>query len=547
MSKPRLIAPAVFILAAVFYMITLLPSVAWGDGIKLQSEAITGESFVLSEMTDEEFSPDAFVFSKVGVAAWDHPLYIMLGYVLVRTFSFVDALWLINFLSAFFGAASIALVYMLSHRYTGSFMASCYAAFSLAVSHTFWWHSSTPEVYTLFAFLLLASLYFFDRFERTRRHPFLFLSGMFLGLAASNHMLAFLALPAVALYYLLFRGFRVPARLEAQNLIYPSLGFLTGFLVYLIQFARMARSFPLAEIMGPVVGMTFLSRLGGLDISLLAKSLVTFLFLLAVQFNPIGVILGAHGIRGIFRSERYSRKILACFIAFSLFGVFYQVSDQFAFFLSAYVFWSLMMGIGVDHFLSGLRKNIRLISYGALGLLILGTPLFYAALPGLAKRAGLDDASAGIPQIGVGLRDGLSYYINPDKRGDFSAYDFGQQTVAGLAPEALVLAEWYTDTDEYFVLRYFVAVEGLRPDVTIVGWPAHDPFSFDSRLALDVIEDALPGRPVYLASLSDHFYASGQLVEKYCILPEDNLYRLYPRGAGGAGMHQSGCIRSISE
>jgi hypothetical protein len=76
----KLTAIFVFVLTISFYIYTLLPSLAWGDGVKLQSEAISGESFVLAEMTGDEFTPDPFIFSRVGVAAWDHPLYIVLGH-----------------------------------------------------------------------------------------------------------------------------------------------------------------------------------------------------------------------------------------------------------------------------------------------------------------------------------------------------------------------------------------------------------------------------------------------------------------------------------
>jgi hypothetical protein len=40
-----------------------------------------------------------------------------------------------------------------------------------------------------------------------------------------------------------------------------------------------------------------------------------------------------------------------------------------------------------------------------------------------------------------GLRDGLAFYINPDKRGDDSSYRFGRETMLGLPPNALVVAE----------------------------------------------------------------------------------------------------------
>jgi len=70
----------------------------------------------------------------------------------------------------------------------------------------------------------------------------------------------------------------------------------------------------------------------------------------------------------------------------------------------------------------------------------------------------------------------------------------------------------------------------LRSDVTVVGWATEDPFYFNSQLALDMIEKSFPERPVYLASLSDKFYAASKLVEMYCIVPENDLYRLYPKG-----------------
>jgi hypothetical protein len=171
----------IFALTISFYIYTLSPSLAWGDGTKLQGDVIAGESFILAEMPRDQFDPDPYIFSKVGVAAWDHPLYIIFGHLVVKAFPFIDSLWLVNFLSALFGAASSALVFHFCYRYTHSLIASCYASLSLAVSHTFWWNSSTPEVYTMFVFLLLLSIYFFERFEDTGKHSFLGLQRVLFG------------------------------------------------------------------------------------------------------------------------------------------------------------------------------------------------------------------------------------------------------------------------------------------------------------------------------------------------------------------------------
>jgi hypothetical protein len=518
----------IFILTIGFYIFTLLPSLAWGDGAKLQNEAVSGESFVIAEMSPDKFSPDPFIFSKVGVAAWDHPLYIVLGHLLIQALPSVEPLWLVNLVSAIFGAASVTLLFLLVMRFTNSITASLYASLSLAVSHTFWWHSSTPEVYTLFIFLLLVSFYLFDKFERTDNKKLLVYSAVFLGMAASTHVLAFLAMPALGAYHLIrHRDIRIST---LKKLTIPLLGFLGGFSLYIIQFIRMSANFPLREIMGPVVGSTFLSQLITLTPALLGESLLSYIFFLTVQFGPVGLFFGAFGIREIFRAhDRSLQKIVFSFIVFFLFGIFYRVTDQFTFFITSYIFWAMFMGIGSDSALRLLPRKMHFPLLGLLGLLLLATPFFYTSLPNLAARYGLDDDSIGIPKIGTDVRNGLAYYINPNKRGDYDAYEFGSQAIMNLEPNAVVIAEWYTDTDEYFIFRYFTKVSPIRRDVTVVGWATEDPFSFDSQLALDVVEDSFPSRPVYLASLSDRFYAASKLVDEYCIVPENKLYRLYER------------------
>lgn len=530
MPHRNLIAALVFLLTTSFYVFTLSPSLAWGDGVKLQTEAITGESFVLAEMPAQNFSSDPYPFSKVGVAAWDHPLYIVLGYFLVNTFPFVNSLWLVNLVSALFGAASVTCVFIIAHRLTNSMAASSYAAFALAVSHTFWWHSSTPEVYTLFTFLLLVSYIFFDRYEESKQDKFLMGGAFVLGLAASNHILAFLAAPSFILYIFISKQFPRFKNENVKKSLLILLGFLGGFLLYIIQFIRVSETLSLGKTVGPALGSTFLNRLDFFSPTLLGSSLLTYAGFLAFQFGPLGIILGVLGIRNVFASAAPApRKVLAFFIVFMLFGVFYRVTDQFAFFLTSYVFFAILMALGLSRLFATMRTNSRFLLTFILFLLILLTPPFYRLVPQLASQNGINDSFLGIPQIGTGLRNGFAYYIDPNKRGDFNAYNFGHETITHLAPNALVIAEWYTDTDEYFILRYFHKAEGLRPDVAILGLPTEDPFSFDSQLVLSAIADSFPERPVYLASLSEKFYSASTLTEVYCIVPEDNLYRLYEK------------------
>jgi len=267
-----------------------------------------------------------------------------------------------------------------------------------------------------------------------------------------------------------------------------------------------------------------------LSLLVLVESLTKYLFFLLLQFGLPGIALGVIGLRRVFADKnRFSWKAVSFFIVYMLFGIFYRVSDQFAFFLTSYVFFAILMGIGLNHLLTILQKKSRFILTFILLLTIIFTPIFYISLPTLADKFGMDDTTLDIPKVGTGIRNGLAYYINPYKRGDYEAYDFGIQTTKNLPPNSVIIAEWYTDTDEYFVLRYFNKVEGLRPDATIYGWMTIPPASFDPQLVLDEIENTVSDRPVYLASLGEKFYASSKLIDKYCIVHENNLYRIHPK------------------
>ncbi len=551
--RPKLIAILLFFLTLIFYLYTLQPSLAWGDGIRLQREVVTAESFILAEMVDVEFAPDPYPFARLGVAAWDHPLYVMIGHTLVRLLPGVEPLWLVNAVSAVFGAAAVAMLFLYAQRHLGGWMAALYAAVALALSHTFWWHAATPEVYTLFAFLLLLAIYWYDAYQRGGGERYLLAAAFALGLGAANHLLAFLALPAWGLYWLLDGRWRRPWPRPNRHTFLLLGGclllFFAGFAPYWIQALRLLRTFPPEMLLGPAIGTTFFRGSLALLPGQLLAGAVSYLIFLLYQFNPLGVGIGVYGWwSGRRHAPRLWKQALALYLVYLLFGLVYQVSDQFAFFLGSHLFWAVAMGMGVSGawgVASAEKESRRLrdlslgewsvgsgewrkwvVVGGWVGVLVM--PLVYGGAADVLRAVGVTEEAFGVPQVGVGVRDGLEYYVNPNKRGDTAAYRFGVETLANLPPSAVVLAEWYTDTDEYFVLRYFTVVEGLRPDVEIIGWPAEDPFLFDSGLAVGVVAAELPRRPVYLASLSTQFYDASTLLADYCIVPEHNLYRIYP-------------------
>ena len=174
----------------------------------------------------------------------------------------------------------------------------------------------------------------------------------------------------------------------------------------------MTANFSLNELMGPMIGSTFLSQLGLASLVSLYESLLSYLFLLIVQFGPFGIILGILGFRKVLKDKDWTlRKINSLFIVFTLFGIFYRVTDQFTFFIASYVFWAILMSIGSVYAFRLIPEKMRLLLLVILALLLFTTPIFYNALPHLAERFGLNDAAIGIPKIGTGIRNSLAYYI----------------------------------------------------------------------------------------------------------------------------------------
>jgi hypothetical protein len=404
---------------------------------------------------------------------------------------------------------------------------------ALAVSHTFWWHAVTPEVYTLFAFLLLLFIYWFDAYEENGRFRYLLTSAFVLGLGMANHLLAALAFPALILYLLLARKKRRDFPLKFSQYFWLAAAFLFGMAPYLLQFLRLLRTFAPEQVLGTAVGTTFLQGSSALSLPLLGQSALSYFIFLFYQFLVVGVLLGLYGwLSGRQSYPALWYKAAAFYLVYLAFGLLYRVSDQFAFFLGAHIFWATAMGMGMAQLEAEVWPDRRRLLSAALALPIVLMPLFYDAAPELLERAGVREEDFGVPQVGTGARDGLAYYVNPNKYGDITADVFGLETLYNLPPDALVVAEWYTDTDEYFVLGYLQAVRDLRTDVELVTWTTVDPFTFDSDRVVQLVAEAAPQRPVYLASLSEEFYDAPTLLAEYCIVEEDNLYRVYARDDG---------------
>lgn len=126
-----------------------------------------------------------------------YPLYTLLGKLFLSLpipGGLSEAAWRMNFMSAFFGALTVFLVYLLIKKVTNYDWLAFFAALAIAFGRTFWSQAVITEVYTLNTFFILLQLYLLvirtDKFSGKT----LIWMGLALGLSLAHH-------PSIAIFF----------------------------------------------------------------------------------------------------------------------------------------------------------------------------------------------------------------------------------------------------------------------------------------------------------------------------------------------------------
>jgi len=333
------VAMGLFLTTLILYLTTLAPSVVtlFDDSLEFQ-----------------------LVTYQLGIAhPTGYPLYMLLG-KLFTFLPFGNVAYRVNLMSAVFGAATVALLYLLVLRAARPrpevrldlrqpgwpvHVGAIVGAGLLAVGQVFWQQATVAEVYTLNAFFV-ALLLLLATCSPARIGWLAFL----LGLSLTHHRTMLLLLPALGIYLFLHHGFRL---LRPQRLIlYASLaGLPLLFYLYL----------PLRGTVGSLDG-TYENTLtgfwrqvsaGGYGLFIFTnpfgheRDLVFYWSLLADQFYT--AVPGLIGLVYLLRLGQ--RKLLAltglAFLTYLTFNFFYNVTDIEVFFIPNFLIWAIWSGIGV--------------------------------------------------------------------------------------------------------------------------------------------------------------------------------------------------------
>lgn len=474
----RWVAAGLLALGLVLYVGTLAPTVLWGDSAGLQRQA------ALLELRG---------------GALGHPLWVVLAHPLMRL-PWGDAAWRANLFAALAGASVWPFLYFLARRERASPWSSAAAAGMLGLSHTFWLHAVQAEVYTLLLGFWAAVLLALPVGSARRRPLRWGLAGFLWGLGLANHILLAALLPGLLAWFWAERG-------RTEDAVAFALGAGLGLVPLGLFWAwtSLERVYaPLPEVVqGLLRPEAWQARL---------RDLALACGYLAYQF-PLTGLLAVVGLGTLYRQAPRRALAWALWTAVPwLLALRHRVPDQYVFFLPAYLPVALWCGLGYEVLAerwSGSQGRRAVLLALCLALPV-GT---YWLAPQVAARWPL------VPLQVRALpgRDPWRFFLWPPKNGAWGARAYGEAALGAAAPEALILADWTLQAP----LEYLQDVEGMRPDVLVVG-------TGDLREPqADFLRRACQDRPCYLADLHP-YYDLAAIGAEFALVPEGVLYRLVP-------------------
>lgn len=490
----RILWPLLVTLTAfLIYLLTLAPTVLWGDDAYFQRTAYSAT-----------LRPD-------GGGHW---LWLQLARLFVHL-PWGDVAFRSNLLSAVAATATLIMLYTAARQAGLRRTGATVAVTVLGISHTFWMHAVRAEVYSLFTFFMAIHLWLWARCcakmsETSSGTPGLapFYAGAALfGITLLAHQMALLLMPAWA--YLLWSQRRT---LHTVHLVRLALAFFLGLVPFVIALFVQIVSVTTASFLEAVwlyfthAGADFGPSLFDFSITMLPRDLVIWALFTVLQF--IGPALGLiiWGMNARLRTQEaqpFWQTLAVLYVIDVLFAISYRVNDRYVFLLPGYMALALFAGAGwealalrvssaqpvwIDISSSFARRNALAITL----FLLLAVPTSaYALAPRLLNALNLNPLDVRT----LPGREPNEFFLWPGKEGYFGARLYGEQALRALPSEAILIGD-HTPIE---TLRYLQQVEGVRRDVRLIQIGPGE----DLRLMIGKLPNAAP---IFLADDDPGYY-----------------------------------------
>jgi hypothetical protein len=324
------------------------------------------------------------------------------------------------------------------------YLAAVFGGLILAFSKTFWFQSTSVEVYSLHLLLmsiiiLLLLKAFISSINNDRTIKWIIFA-LILALGFTNHMTTLLILPGVAYLYFLRYGLN-PGSVKRVGLMI--LFFIPVLIIFYFYLPLRASQSPLLNWGNPFDLERILRHISGKQYQVwlfssteaAKKQFVYFVETLPVEFS-ISIVLTVVGLFTAFvKAKRFFIFLLITFFSTILYSINYDIHDIDSYFLLAYICLAFFASFGVLKLyeLIGKNKNVYI-------------------LPGLLLVSLI-----------------IQYYSNFDKvnqHGIYTFEDYTKAVIGSVTKDAIIFSyQW-----DYFISSsyYYQNVEDYRKDVAVI-------------------------------------------------------------------------------
>lgn len=486
--------------ALALYIRTLAPSLLWGDSAEFQTLSYT-----------------------LGMT---HPSGYMTQIILGKLFTYIPAgniAYRVNLMSAFFGALTVAQVYLIVRMLGGMAVAGISAAMMLALAELFWWRALIAESYAPAAGMTATIWLLFLFWQRTQRPAYLFLAGLAGGLSVGIHSTVLMtSVPVLVTMAIATR--------KRADWIRAAAGALLGMALTFSFFLFLDQRDPPSSIYNTVYRPA-LSAIG-LTMSEFDTPLERFLAIFPaghfwsyyftagaqetgrrlaeyLSFHPVWAVFLI--LLGIFASFRRSwRAGLYPLLGFLLvwgFAVTVAFSVYQEFYVPAAIFVYVWFGLGASIIL----EQIFQWKHAGLRALFIAVSIFFLALPLWHARRDLDPA----------IRNGYTTFVRRDHIYPIFAPDKAirdaTRVTSRVEDNAIVFSDW----DKLYSYIYTAHIEEGRTGIAFHEATISDDPSL-AQSTLDYIDGNIDARPIYFTILMP------ELAERYQVEQiHETLYRIH--------------------
>lgn len=441
-NKDFLISALLFFFVLSIFLFTLAPTITPEDSGELVTAAYT-----------------------LGIAhPPGFPLYTILG----KIFTFIPLgtiAWRVNLMSAFFGALTISLLYLVTYKISKDRLISIATSLLLAFSATFWSQSVIAEVYTLNTFLIALLILILLKWQDNTKDKYLLWFSFLYGLTLTNHTTTILIAPAFTIFII----FVDRAILKKWKLILKMfLLFLVGLSVYF--YLPLRALFFEAELnWGPIRSWSdvwkHISRAQYNDLKPFenyhAKTgvLISFLLELYQQFFLPTLILAAGGASYLWKKNKSIFYLTFGIFILNSVGIIYlrkfgwNLGIEYTYrvyYLPVYMVIMIWLAVVLSYFLEIFSRALKSLSQQMMSFIKVAFYLVVLILPTSFL---------------------LANYENNDLSDYWFVYDFNTNLLNSLEPNSIYFFSYdgslQGDT-EIFSILYLKKVENVRPDVSVI-------------------------------------------------------------------------------